>query len=61
MESDHCRQGKWSSLWWCCSCGLVSKELDRGPVIEGMGLNEGGRWRRLSGEKGMREMEWEDA
>lgn len=44
MESDHCRQGKWSSLWWCCSCGLVSKQLlDRGPMIEGMGLSEGGR------------------
>lgn len=34
MESDLCRRGKWSSLWWCCSCGLVSKQLDRGPWIE---------------------------
>lgn len=43
MESDPYRRGKWSSLWWCCSCGLVSEQLDRGPRTGEWGsVQEGG-------------------
>lgn len=61
MESDRCRQGKWSSLWWCCSCGLVSKQLDRGAKDWGLGssVKAGhgkGCWEKRQGEKWSGEM-----
>lgn len=51
MESDPCRRAKWSSLWWYCSCGLVSKQLGMGRDRVGMKEQNSGKVGGIKGNE----------